>query len=111
MPQATRRMLMRSMGEMLLEEELPPTAPQPRVSAGNSEVSAPMPPSAAGTFTRNRDTGIFRAKRRITDSSSAWMAKVWPLPSWVNTSTALFSTASSLSITKNASTGQSFSME
>jgi hypothetical protein len=44
-----------------LEEELPPTAPQPRVSAGNRFVVAPIPPSAAGVFTRNRDTGICRA--------------------------------------------------
>ena len=48
-PHATRRMLMRSRGEMLLEELLPPTAPQPRVSAGNRPVVAPMPPSAAGS--------------------------------------------------------------
>ena len=33
---ATRRILIKSNGEMLLEELLPPTAPQPSVSAGNS---------------------------------------------------------------------------
>ena len=70
-PQATRRMLIRSSGEMLLEELLPPTAPQPRVSAGNRPVAAPMPPSAAGALTRNRDTGIFKANLRITSSSLA----------------------------------------
>ena len=96
---------------MLLEEELPPTDPQPRVRAGNSSVVAPMPPRAAGVFTRNRDTGTFRAKRRMTSLSSAWIAKVWPLPSWVRTSMAFSRTVSSLSMTKKASTGQSFSME
>ena len=57
---------------------------------GNVEigVAAPMPPRAAGALTRNRDTGISRANRRITPSSRAWMAKVWPLPSWRSTSTA-----------------------
>ena len=96
---------------MLLEELLPPPAPQPRVSAGNSPVVAPMPPSAAGVLTRNRDTGILDANRRMTISSVAWMAKVWPLPSWRRTSMHLLKTSSSLSMTKNASTGQSFSME
>ena len=54
-------MLIRSRGEILLEELLPPTAPQPKVSAGNSPVVAPMPPSAAGVFTRNRETGKSQA--------------------------------------------------
>ena len=109
--QATRRMLIKSMGEILFDELLPPTAPHPRVSAGNSPVVAPMPPKAAGVFTRNRETGICSANFLTTALSSAWMAKVWPLPSWVSTSMAFSSTASSLSITKNANTGHSFSME
>jgi len=94
-----------------LEVLLPPTAPQPRVSAGNRFVDAPMPPSAAGVLTRKRDTGICKANFRTTASSRQCMAKVWPLPSWRSTSMALLRTASSLSMTKNASTGQSFSME
>ena len=80
-PQATRRILIRSIGEILLDEELPPTAPQPKVSAGNRPVDAPIPPNAAGVFTKNRDTGIFRANFRTASLSSACMAKVWPLPS------------------------------
>ena len=36
---------------LLFDELLPPTAPQPRVNAGNNPVSAPIPPTggAAGT--------------------------------------------------------------
>ena len=81
------------------KEELPPTAPQPRVRAGNRLVVAPMPPRAPGVFTRNRDTGISRAKRRITASSRAWIMKLCPAPSCCRTATAFRITSSSLSST------------
>ena len=61
------------------------------------------------------DAGVhamcYVANFRTTSLSSACIAKVCPLPSWVNTSMAFSKTASSLSMTKNASTGHSFSME
>ena len=96
---------------MLLDDELPPTAPQPSVSAGNRAVSAPMPPSDAGTLTRKRETGTVSAKRRTTASSFACRTNVWPAPSPASTSQMRRRMVSSSSSTKNARMGQSFSRE
>ena len=98
-PQATRLMLIRSSGPMLLELDDPPTAPQPRVRAGNSQVVAPMPPRAEGVFTSTRLAGTAAANRLATRSSSVWMEKVWPAPSHSRISTHRRSTASSSSST------------
>ena len=61
-PNPTLLIFITSSGPMLLEVELPPTAPQPRVSAGNRPVVAPMPPRAPGVFTRILEAGTARAK-------------------------------------------------
>ena len=45
----------------MLEEEEPPTAPQPRVRAGKRQVVAPMPPRAEGVFTSTRLAGTAAA--------------------------------------------------
>ena len=84
---------------MLLELDEPPTAPHPRVRAGNRQVVAPMPPRAAGVLTSTRLAGTAAAKRLAASASSVWMAKVWPAPSHSRISTQRRSTASSLSST------------
>ena len=99
---------MRSSGPMLLDDELPPTAPQPSVSAGNRAVSAPMPPSDAGTLTRKRETGTVSAKRRTTASSFACRTNVWPRPRPPAPRRCGGGWCPSSSSTKNARMGQSF---
>ena len=82
---------------MLLLEELPPTAPQPNVMAGNRPVVMPTPPMDAGVLTKKRLTGTALEKRSTTASSRAWRAKVCPLPSWRRMAQESLSASSSLS--------------
>ena len=51
---------------MLSLVALPPTAPQPSVSAGARFVVTPTPPNAPGVFTRSLETGFLRANSLIT---------------------------------------------
>ena len=50
------------MGPTFSEVAEPPTAPQPRVSAGMRPVVPPMPPRALGVFTMMREAGTRLAK-------------------------------------------------
>ena len=72
---------MRLSGPTLSEVELPPSAPQPSVSAGTSPVVAPIPPSVLPPLTMTRETGMRAEKWAMISSFCEWMEKVCPAPS------------------------------